>query len=472
MDENREMPPPPPPPPGPPPPPAGPSKPPPTNSARNALLSDIHKGRALKKVVTNDRSAPVVGSKSSGGSGNGGPPPNSSGPRPPGGGGGAPMFPPGGLFAGGLPRKPSDNRLRNQQAKASPPPASPIHTPVRKPSPPEPVHQPSPPPLSSKPQPVAAPAPPASSKPIFSRMEQFNGSNGASAPAPPPPPPAAKFKPAPSSPSQFHTVKPSRPIEAMGIALRRVGSSEEVNVIRPERAAPPRPARPAAPPPPPPTARTKPPPLPAMDDEPPPPPPPPRITSSSDYGTYGRQAGQRVQQQQQHRGDPLERFTFTALFDLPPPDRFSGMRKEMPGYTGFPDASSNHQEPASGNTELQKRLDMLHAVDGKIAEMLRNAQICITELSKDKQISRTKMEEASQNFRRTLNQIDTEMSAQLDYMSNVCVAMPHQGSTTASYQNIATIHETNAMLAEQLNQIHEKYLVKSEIKQEDFDETL
>lgn len=61
------MPPPPPPPPNAPPPPAvqsGPVKPPSGGKSRGALLSDIHKGARLKKTVTNDRSAPVVGSKS------------------------------------------------------------------------------------------------------------------------------------------------------------------------------------------------------------------------------------------------------------------------------------------------------------------------------------------------------------------------------------------------------------------------
>lgn len=63
------MPPPPPPPPGPPPPPAAPAGPPggikkaAKAPERGALLSQIHKGAKLKKTVTNDRSAPTVGSK-------------------------------------------------------------------------------------------------------------------------------------------------------------------------------------------------------------------------------------------------------------------------------------------------------------------------------------------------------------------------------------------------------------------------
>ena len=57
--------PPPPPPPGPPPPPAPRQSGPPTKSSgkpaeRGALLSQIHKGAKLKKVETNDRSAPQV----------------------------------------------------------------------------------------------------------------------------------------------------------------------------------------------------------------------------------------------------------------------------------------------------------------------------------------------------------------------------------------------------------------------------
>lgn len=46
--------------------------------SQGALLSDIHKGRALKKTVTNDRSAPQIGKTSSAG----GPGPSSLGAPP------------------------------------------------------------------------------------------------------------------------------------------------------------------------------------------------------------------------------------------------------------------------------------------------------------------------------------------------------------------------------------------------------
>ena len=78
---------------------------------RAALLKSIQQGKALKKTVTNDRSAPLVGGKAAGGPS---PSSGSSSRRQPGGGGGggggaggnnAPRLPGiGGLFADGMPR--------------------------------------------------------------------------------------------------------------------------------------------------------------------------------------------------------------------------------------------------------------------------------------------------------------------------------------------------------------------------------
>ncbi|KAL2879916.1 verprolin [Colletotrichum sp. CLE4] len=130
------MPPPPPPPPpmpamgGPPPPPPPPGGPPGAGNlparppgGRGALLSDITKGKALKKAVTNDRSAPVVGGSSGGGT-SGGPPPGGAPPVP--GFGGAPK-PPGGLappVPGNRARSNSDQSGR-ESAPAPPSQAAP-----------------------------------------------------------------------------------------------------------------------------------------------------------------------------------------------------------------------------------------------------------------------------------------------------------------------------------------------------------
>lgn len=59
--------PPPPPPPGPPPPAATMAKIADSNKGRGALLGDIHKGKKLKKTVTNDKSGPAIDKNAGGG---------------------------------------------------------------------------------------------------------------------------------------------------------------------------------------------------------------------------------------------------------------------------------------------------------------------------------------------------------------------------------------------------------------------
>ncbi|KAG8421383.1 verprolin [Metarhizium acridum] len=246
-------PPPPPPPPGaagpppPPPPPGGapggmPSRPP-ASGNRNALLSDIQKGKSLKKAVTNDRSAPVVGKTSSGGG-----PVLGGAPAVPGG-----LAPPvpgnrarsnsdqgsgqaassgmesaapqlAGLFAGGMPKlkkrggidtgansdasylsDPGESRSSAPKPPGAPKPPSgaapaipgrglPILSPgaaghLRKTTPLG-GSKPPPPPIGKKPPPL-----PTSRKPSSKAI-----SPAAAAPTPPPPPPPASAAPTPSAP--------------------------------------------------------------------------------------------------------------------------------------------------------------------------------------------------------------------------------------------------------------------------------
>lgn len=128
------MPPPPPPPPGPPP-PAAPAPPPVGKGGkaadRGALLNQIHKGAKLKKAITNDKSAPVLSAPKSTGSSGGAGKFNTVAVRNSGGAHGlipsygrgsiddsapAPLAPVGGLgalFAGGLPMRPSQNKIKS-----------------------------------------------------------------------------------------------------------------------------------------------------------------------------------------------------------------------------------------------------------------------------------------------------------------------------------------------------------------------
>ncbi|KAE8391762.1 hypothetical protein BDV23DRAFT_182126 [Aspergillus alliaceus] len=300
----------PPPPPPPPPPPGsmgGPPPPPPPGAlpsrpsgaevkGRGALLSDIHKGTRLKKTVTNDRSAPVVGggTKSSGPPVAGAPPiptmmkPPSSAPPVPGqaanrlrsdsgaGSGGdssaalpaAPQL--GGLFAGGMPKlrsrgggvdtganRDSPYRSELEGSSAPKPHVSPALKPPGARPPPLPSSESPPaPPINPLVAGLKKPPPRPASRPS-STVSTASARSAPDAPpprAPPPLPGSAKLPPPP-------------PV-----------SSRKLSNPGPPSPAPPS-ASPAAPPPPPPPPTVRPPPPAPARSTPPPPPPPPAVSA-------------------------------------------------------------------------------------------------------------------------------------------------------------------------------------------------
>ncbi|KAI1505270.1 hypothetical protein F5X99DRAFT_276254 [Biscogniauxia marginata] len=291
-------------PPPPPPPPGGLPSAPPPGAGRGALLTDITKGRALKKAVTNDRSAPIV-SKPSGG---GGPPIGGAPPVP-----GLPKAPAipisrarsdsdqvnrdssvatepapqlGGLFAGGMPKlkkrgggvdtganQDASYRSEHETSSAPKPPFAPR------------------PPMGGAPAipgraaPPAAPAPAIPSAPVAPPVQPSvaqlrktinNSPRPLSAASTKGPPPPIGKKPPPLPGSKKPSTVSSAPFQPPPLPGAPAPPPPPSSAPAPPAPPPPPPSSapaPPAPPPPPPTTAPRPPAAPSRSQPPPPPPP-------------------------------------------------------------------------------------------------------------------------------------------------------------------------------------------------------
>uniref|UniRef100_A0A0N4ZEI7 Mediator of RNA polymerase II transcription subunit 11 n=1 Tax=Parastrongyloides trichosuri TaxID=131310 RepID=A0A0N4ZEI7_PARTI len=120
------------------------------------------------------------------------------------------------------------------------------------------------------------------------------------------------------------------------------------------------------------------------------------------------------------------------------------------------------QQPIEAEYTLSTRLANIDVVEQKISELIKYTRICLQELSKDKQITKNKMEDASQNFRKCLNAIDSDLSEQLEYLSRVCVGVDHQGSTFSTEANIRIAKESEDIIGRELMNVYNEYFGDSE----------
>ncbi|CAI5444868.1 unnamed protein product [Caenorhabditis angaria] len=112
--------------------------------------------------------------------------------------------------------------------------------------------------------------------------------------------------------------------------------------------------------------------------------------------------------------------------------------------------------------QLGDRLKTIVGTEKQIDELMKCSKDCLQELLKDRQISKTKMEETATTFRRLINQVENELNNQMQYLSNVCVGSAHQGSTFGSLQNSHLAEVGTSSLYKRLEEITEKYMPKNE----------
>uniref|UniRef100_A0A915D7S6 Mediator of RNA polymerase II transcription subunit 11 n=1 Tax=Ditylenchus dipsaci TaxID=166011 RepID=A0A915D7S6_9BILA len=84
--------------------------------------------------------------------------------------------------------------------------------------------------------------------------------------------------------------------------------------------------------------------------------------------------------------------------------------------------------------DLDQRIEKLAEVDKKIYEALECAKEILQTYDRDRQISRSKMEESYKKYERCVDDIYGGISQQLTYMEQMCVGAEHQGSTFAIQQ--------------------------------------
>ncbi|CCD65876.1 Mediator of RNA polymerase II transcription subunit 11 [Caenorhabditis elegans] len=110
-------------------------------------------------------------------------------------------------------------------------------------------------------------------------------------------------------------------------------------------------------------------------------------------------------------------------------------------------------EPNPSDPVLTDRIQAIVTTEKSIDEMMKCAREIIQDLGKEKQIGKNKMEDNANNFKKLITQVENELSAQMQYLSHVCVGSSHQGSTFGVLQNSLLAQSGLSSLHSELFQI-------------------
>jgi len=89
----------------------------------------------------------------------------------------------------------------------------------------------------------------------------------------------------------------------------------------------------------------------------------------------------------------------------------------------------------SKNAEQMSKLQTLANVEIQIGKALEYSAMVLNELSREKQITKTADNNTTQ-FLKALESIETELSAQINYLTTISTGQPHEGSGYAAQKDL------------------------------------
>ncbi len=85
----------------------------------------------------------------------------------------------------------------------------------------------------------------------------------------------------------------------------------------------------------------------------------------------------------------------------------------------------------SGVSPAEARIEQLEAIEEDVIDILKNAGACLSEISRDRP-SQKAVDQLVQQVTTNIRSVDTKLSEQIRYLSQVSTGHPHEGSSYPS----------------------------------------